>query len=70
MPVFGTFVKYQFQRTYDAILAAPADTEELVTQAASRRTDGGSYAASSSAGSPTSIGFEIGSRLHSYQPPS
>ena len=29
--MFGTFVKYQFQRTYDAILAAPADTEELVT---------------------------------------
>ena len=28
---FGTFVKYQFQRTYDAILAAPVDTEELVT---------------------------------------
>ena len=27
----GTFVKYQFQRTYDAILAAPVDTEELVT---------------------------------------
>jgi lipooligosaccharide transport system permease protein len=29
--MFGTFVKYQFQRTYDAILAAPVDTEELVT---------------------------------------
>jgi lipooligosaccharide transport system permease protein len=28
--MFGTFVKYQFQRTYDAILAAPVDTEELV----------------------------------------
>ena len=27
--MFGTFVKYQFQRTYDAILAAPVDTEEL-----------------------------------------
>ena len=29
--MFGTFVKYTFQRTYDAILAAPVDTEELVT---------------------------------------
>ena len=29
--MFGSFVKYQFQRTYDAILAAPVDTEELVT---------------------------------------
>src|SRR3712207_7843673 len=29
--MFGTFVKYQFQRTYDAILAAPVDTEEIVT---------------------------------------
>ena len=29
--MFGTMVKYQFQRTYDAILAAPVDTEELVT---------------------------------------
>jgi lipooligosaccharide transport system permease protein len=29
--MFGTFVKYKFQRTYDAILAAPVDTEELVT---------------------------------------
>ncbi|HSD75801.1 MAG TPA: ABC transporter permease [Solirubrobacteraceae bacterium] len=29
--MFGTFVKYQFQRTYDAILAAPVDSEELVT---------------------------------------
>jgi len=29
--MFGAFVKYQFQRTYDAILAAPVDTEELVT---------------------------------------
>ena len=29
--MFGTFVKYQFQRTSDAILAAPVDTEELVT---------------------------------------
>src|SRR3954463_12111829 len=29
--MFSTFVKYQYQRTYDAILAAPVDTEELVT---------------------------------------
>jgi lipooligosaccharide transport system permease protein len=29
--MFGTFVKYAFQHTYDAILAAPVDTEELVT---------------------------------------
>jgi lipooligosaccharide transport system permease protein len=29
--MFGVFVKYQFQKTYDAILAAPVDTEELVT---------------------------------------
>ena len=29
--MFGTFVKYTYQRTYDAILAAPVDTEELVT---------------------------------------
>jgi len=29
--MFGTFVKYQFQHTYDAVLAAPVDTEELVT---------------------------------------
>lgn len=29
--MFGTFVKYKFQRTYDAILAAPVDTVELVT---------------------------------------
>ena len=29
--MFGTFVKHKFQRTYDAILAAPVDTEELVT---------------------------------------
>ena len=29
--MFGTFVKYNFQHTYDAILAAPVDTEELVT---------------------------------------
>ena len=29
--MFGTFVKFKFQRTYDAILAAPVDTQELVT---------------------------------------
>jgi lipooligosaccharide transport system permease protein len=29
--MFGVFVKHRFQRTYDAILAAPVDTEELVT---------------------------------------
>jgi lipooligosaccharide transport system permease protein len=29
--MFGTYVKYAFQRTYDAILAAPVDTEELVS---------------------------------------
>jgi lipooligosaccharide transport system permease protein len=29
--MFGTLVKQQYQRTYDAILAAPVDTEELVT---------------------------------------
>jgi lipooligosaccharide transport system permease protein len=29
--MFSTLVKYKFQRTYDAILAAPVDTEELVT---------------------------------------
>ena len=29
--MYGTFVKYEFQHTYDAILAAPVDTEELVT---------------------------------------
>lgn len=29
--MFGTFVKHRFQRTYDAILAAPVSVEELVT---------------------------------------
>jgi lipooligosaccharide transport system permease protein len=29
--MFGTFVKREFQRTYDAMLAAPVDTEEVVT---------------------------------------
>jgi lipooligosaccharide transport system permease protein len=29
--MFGTFVKHRFQHTYEAILAAPVDVEELVT---------------------------------------
>ena len=29
--MFNTFVRWQFQRTYDALLAAPVDVEELVT---------------------------------------
>jgi lipooligosaccharide transport system permease protein len=29
--MFSTFVKHSFQHTYDSILAAPVDTEELVT---------------------------------------
>ena len=29
--MFSTYVKYEYQHTYDAILAAPVDTEELVT---------------------------------------
>jgi lipooligosaccharide transport system permease protein len=29
--MFSVFVKYEFQHTYDAILAAPVDTEEIVT---------------------------------------
>jgi lipooligosaccharide transport system permease protein len=29
--MYSTFVKYAFQHTYDAILAAPVDTEEIVT---------------------------------------
>jgi lipooligosaccharide transport system permease protein len=29
--MYSTFVKYQFQHTYDAILAAPVDVEELVS---------------------------------------
>lgn len=29
--MFGTFVKHRFQRTYDAILAAPVSVEELVS---------------------------------------
>jgi lipooligosaccharide transport system permease protein len=29
--MYGVFVKHRFQRTYDAILAAPVDVEELAT---------------------------------------
>jgi lipooligosaccharide transport system permease protein len=29
--MFNTFVRWQFQRTYDAMLAAPIDVEELIT---------------------------------------
>jgi lipooligosaccharide transport system permease protein len=29
--MFNTFVRWQFQRTYDAMLAAPVDAEELIT---------------------------------------
>jgi lipooligosaccharide transport system permease protein len=29
--MYGVFVKHRFQRTYDAILAAPVDVEEVVT---------------------------------------
>jgi lipooligosaccharide transport system permease protein len=29
--MFNTFVRWRFQRTYDALLAAPVDVEELVT---------------------------------------
>jgi lipooligosaccharide transport system permease protein len=29
--MFNTFVRWQFQRTYDAMLAAPVDSEELIT---------------------------------------
>jgi lipooligosaccharide transport system permease protein len=29
--MYGVFVKHHFQRTYDAILAAPVDVEEIVT---------------------------------------
>jgi lipooligosaccharide transport system permease protein len=29
--MFGTFVKHRFQNTYEAILAAPVDVEELVS---------------------------------------
>ena len=29
--MFNTFIRWRFQRTYDAMLAAPVDVEELVT---------------------------------------
>ena len=29
--MYGVFIKHRFQRTYDAILAAPVSVEELVT---------------------------------------
>ena len=29
--MFNTFIKWQFQHTYDALLAAPVDVEELIT---------------------------------------
>jgi len=29
--MFNTFIRWRFQRTYDALLAAPVDVEELVT---------------------------------------
>jgi lipooligosaccharide transport system permease protein len=29
--MFNTFIRWQFQRTYDAMLAAPVDVEELIT---------------------------------------
>lgn len=29
--MYGSFIKREFQRTYDAVLATPVDTEELVT---------------------------------------
>ena len=29
--MYGTFLKYRFQRTYDAFLAAPVDVEEIVS---------------------------------------
>jgi lipooligosaccharide transport system permease protein len=29
--MYGTFIKYRFQRTYDAFLAAPVDVDEIVT---------------------------------------
>jgi lipooligosaccharide transport system permease protein len=29
--MYGVFIKHRFQRTYDAILAAPVDVEELAT---------------------------------------
>jgi ABC-type Fe3+/spermidine/putrescine transport system ATPase subunit len=35
--MFGTFVKYKFQRTYDAILAAPVDTDRQLQLRDQRR---------------------------------
>ncbi|HEX5195231.1 MAG TPA: ABC transporter permease [Solirubrobacteraceae bacterium] len=29
--MFNTFIRWQFQKTYDALLAAPVDVEELIT---------------------------------------
>ncbi|MBB4664384.1 ABC transporter permease [Conexibacter arvalis] len=29
--MYGTFIKYRFQRTYDAFLAAPVDVDEIAT---------------------------------------
>ncbi len=29
--MFNTYIRWQFQRTYDAVLAAPVDVEELIT---------------------------------------
>jgi lipooligosaccharide transport system permease protein len=29
--MYGTFLKYRFQRTYDAFLAAPVDTDEIIS---------------------------------------
>jgi lipooligosaccharide transport system permease protein len=29
--MFNTFIRWKFQRTYDAMLAAPVDVEELIT---------------------------------------
>ncbi len=29
--MFNTFIRWKFQRTYDAVLAAPVDVEELIT---------------------------------------
>ena len=50
----------------------PRELHALRRRRARRRRSrpGLTYAASSSAGSPTSIGLLIGSRLHSHQPPS
>jgi lipooligosaccharide transport system permease protein len=45
--MFGTFIKREFQRTYDAILAAPVDPHEIVTaEAAWIATRAGVYGCS------------------------